>query len=149
LGIEFYGYSGGYDFEECFEGWLNEGAIVEDYQKPLYDKIKKILENETIKNVTKNVFEVVDCVENKKHSKKEKYMLLKKAYGRYLEENKKELIREKREDERYINILQNATDDQIFKQIVDQAIFSRLDTMFNILDNKKLMERTFNSKMQS
>jgi hypothetical protein len=142
LGIEFYGYSGGYDFEECFEGWLNEGAIVEDYQKPLYDKIRKILEDEKIKNITKNVFEVVDCVENKKHSTREKYLLLKKAYRRYLEENKEELIKEKKEDERYI--MQKVTDDQILKQLVDYAMFAHLDVMFDILDNKKLRERVFN-----
>jgi hypothetical protein len=142
LGVEFYGYDGGYKFEECFEGWLNEGNAVEDYQKPLYDKIRKILEDEKIKNITKNVFEVVDCVENKKHSTREKYLLLKKAYRRYLEENKEELIKEKKEDERYI--MQKVTDDQILKQLVDYAMFAHLDVMFDILDNKKLRERVFN-----
>lgn len=145
LGIDFYGHDGGGAFKELFEEWLKGGKVIDDYQKPLYDKIRKILEDEKIKNVVTNVFEVVDCVENKKHTAKEKYILLKKAYKEYLEQNKEELIKEKKEDERYKNIVKDATDQQIFEQITNQAMIFYLDPMFNILENKKLRERVLNN----
>lgn len=140
LGIDFYGYDGGGDFEEIFESWLNEGAKNEDFQIAFKKEIIKLRESKIIKETAQNIFEVVDCVENKKHTKREKYILLKKAYEKYLNENKKELIKEKREDERYKNMLKNTSDEEVFNQIVSQAMFRYLDILFTSYTNKKIFE---------
>jgi len=138
LGIQFQGYDGGYNFERDFENWLNNGGEIKDYQQPLRDEIKRLLKEKKIKEMVENVFEVVDCIENKEHSPKEKYLLLRRAYKEYLEENKKALIKERREDERYKNFAKKESDDEIWKNIMEVSMWTYMDPMFNVLNDEKL-----------
>jgi hypothetical protein len=138
IGVEFKGYDGGYDFEECFEDWINKGQPKTDHQDEIRKSVKKLLRIPEIKNLAKNVFYAIDYIESKDLSEAQKYKMLIEEYKKYCEKNKKKIIKETKDNEEYKNILKGMEDEKIFEEAVKRDIDKNVSSLFHILNDKKI-----------
>ena len=149
LNVEFFGYDGGYNFEECFNDWLDKETDVPDHQDDIRAEIEILLKQKKIQQTIEGVFLAVDITTNKKYSDKQKYDYLAKTVDEIVEDRKEELIAKRRKESKEIHDriqketgmkhkMRRESDQEIFDHLKQFYHFQYTESLFNCIEYKQI-----------
>ena len=131
--VDFHGYDGGYDFEDCYNEWLEREEDVKDLQKAVREEVEIILAHKSMQEIKDGLFFTINIITGKKYSDGEKYKHLVKIVEKIMNERKKELVGKRRKETKkmYDKVVKETGITDTMKQESDDDIFKHLKQFYH------------------